>query len=725
MIRTRVETTENKSVSIDADNLSKIDRRKRSRRSEDYFWLERLSDMSSQAFMVFDAELNLEFANGFTIELFDLDQKTFQGLLCYDDLIEYCIQRGDFGKGVEHTLKALSDDLKTNVRLQSRTQKSELEISTPSGKRLCLKQSYGRDGRMLLVVDDITEKYEAATALELALKIGAAGYFSYNVETDEWDISSGSLVDYYSPSRIAEATEYGIEVLIHEDDRKGSKEIWVNSIKTGQTFDVKLRFMSESNTIIWFRAYGVPRFSANNRVASIFCYYIDITEEMRLQEEQKRAVQTAQDTLKAKNSFLARLSHEVRTPMNAVVGISDALLVHHNDPAIAPKLELIQSSAEKIIRIVDETLTHSKLEEGKVNLSPSPTSPGKCVENVCMLWEQQAAKNDVTLTYHLDKNLPTTIEMDGFRYEQCLNNLLSNAVKFSRGGKVQVALKAIEKEGSRDRLVLAVKDNGIGMTAEQQSHIFEAYTQADNSISGRFGGTGLGMTIIKQITDMMEGSIKVRSEKGKGSVFMIAIPYGEVRGKKATTPQRVASQANTQRNNLQLNPSKPTVSVEKQPVASESPTGVDLVGNMLNQANEKYSIYSKLRVLVVDDNETNHMVVSSLLESLVGTLVTATDGFDAISKLESQEFDVVLMDIHMPVMDGIEATLSIRGSNKNYSDIPIIALTADPQYQQKRLCLNIGMNDALSKPVRLNEILEAFKSVLHLEARENRTRKIA
>jgi signal transduction histidine kinase/CheY-like chemotaxis protein len=726
MIRTRVETPETKIISVGDSDLPIIDRRQRSRRSEDYFWLERLSEMSNQAFMVFDATLNLEFANGFTLELFDLDEVTFKDLLCYDDLIEYCIQRGDFGKGVEQTLKALSGDLKANVRLQSRKKSSKLEISTPSGKRLCLKHSYGRDGRMLLVADDITEKYETETALEVALKIGAAGYLSYNVEGKEWNIASKSMIEYFGEARVAQAEEVGLQALIHEDDIERAREIWFNSLHSGETFDMKLRFISKEGNAIWFRAYGVPRFAENNSVSSLFCYYVDITEEMRLQKEQREAVQAAQEALKAKNSFLARLSHEVRTPMNAVVGISDALLIHHNDPTITPKLELIQNSAEKIIRIVDESLTHSKLEEGKVSLSTSPTSPSKCVENVCMLWEQQAAKNDVTLTYHLDKNLPETIEMDGFRYEQCLNNLLSNAVKFSRGGKVQVALKSVQKEGSRDLLVLAVKDNGIGMTTEQQSHIFEAYTQADNSISGRFGGTGLGMTITKQITEMMEGSIKVRSEEGKGTVFMIAIPYGEVRQKKITAQKPTDTKVTALQNDVPPpNSSKQADSIKEPDTASQTSASVDLVGTMLNQANEKYSIYSGLRVLVVDDNETNHMVVSSLLGSLVKSLVSATDGFDAISKLESQEFDIILMDIHMPVMDGIEATLSIRGANKNYSDIPIIALTADPQYQQKRLCLNIGMNDALSKPVRLNEILKAFKSTLKLDDLENRTQKIA
>lgn len=696
MIRTRIDNSPALDMGPKTGALPTIDRRQKSRRSEDYFWLERLSEMSNQAFMVFDASLNIEFANGFTLELFDLSQTEFQQLTSYDDLIEYCINRGDFGKGVEQTLNALSDDLKANVRLQSGSKNSKLEISTPLGRRLCLKQSYGRDDRMLLVIDDITEQYETETALEVALKVGAAGYLSYKVESEEWNIASKSMIEYFGASRISQAEKQGLEVLVHEDDRERARQIWFDSIKTGETFDMKLRFVSKHEDAIWFRAYGVPRLSENNKVASLFCYYIDITEEMRLQKEQREAVKTAKAALKAKNSFLARLSHEIRTPMNAVVGISDALLVHHNFPEITPKLELIQNSAEKIIRIVDETLTHSKMEEGKISLDPSPTSPAKCVENVCQLWEEKATKNQVVLTYHIDKNLPDTIVMDGYRYEQCLNNLLSNAIKFTQGGKVQVVLKTLQKDGLRDRLVLAVKDNGIGMTPEQQSHIFEEYTQASHSISSQFGGTGLGTTITKQLTELMGGSIRVKSEENKGTVFVIAIPYGEVRAKqKAAVPTPLKNRSS-----------------------------VELIDNMLDKAKGPKTTYSHLKILVVDDNETNHLVVTSLLGSLVREIVTATDGLDAIRKLETDKFDMILMDIHMPVMDGIEATLSIRGAGKAYSDIPIIALTADPQYQQKRLCLNIGMNEALSKPVRLSEILGAIDSVLEAADDENKPQKI-
>jgi CheY-like chemotaxis protein len=217
------------------------------------------------------------------------------------------------------------------------------------------------------------------------------------------------------------------------------------------------------------------------------------------------------------------------------------------------------------------------------------------------------------------------------------------------------------------------------MTPDQQKQIFEAYTQADKSIARRFGGTGLGMTITKEIIELMGGSISLRSESGKGSVFALTLPIEEIKPK-ATKQQSEA-----------------------------------LVDQLLEKAMPEPSKYADLRILVTDDNATNHMVVSSLLESLVGEIHIASDGQQAIQVLETTPIDIVLMDIHMPVMDGIEATLAIRGRPESWSDVLIIALTADPQYQQRRLCKNIGMDDALAKPVKLVELLRAFDNVLAIE----------
>lgn len=765
MIRTRLsadntpDTSGDKQVVVtglreDGTPETVLDRRESNRRTEDYFWLERLGKLSGQALMVFDKNLNLEYSNALTLELFGLSDSDFENLTCYDDLIEYCVARGDFGEGSETTLRALTEDLITNARLQSRKQKADWQISTPAGKHLFFSQGYGRDDRMLVTIRDVTDRVETQRALDIAMNVGSAGYWVLNFETNSWKTSSKDFIQIFGAERVRQAEREGFIYLIHPDDKEHCEETWVESIKSKKPWAIKTRILDANGLSMHLNVNGVPQISESGRVTSMFCYFVDITEEVKAQEEQTLSLEKARKSLKVKNDILARLSHDVRTPMNAVIGISDALLHHHPDPVTRPKLELIQSSAEKIIRIVDGTLDHSKMEEERVSLAPAPTDPRACVEMVCRLWEEQAKKNKTKLTYNFDPSLPAQIMLDGFRYEQCLNNLLSNAIKFTQGGSVHVVLTTVAKPGAPARLVLAVKDNGIGMTPNQQSQIFEPYTQADESISSRFGGTGLGMTITKQISELMGGSIKVKSAEGEGTVFVIAIPYKEVTENGTasahveneisadnsvtfTADPPATSSSKPAQTGTTAQPETPPLSPPSQSPqqteisASETPpkkdmapsgqaqittpaTSESLVSDILETAsphNKDNAPYSNLRLLVVDDNATNHMVVSSLLSSLVGSIVTASDGQEAIDLLESQAFDVVLMDIHMPVMDGIEATLSIRGSQKPYADIPIIALTADPQYQQKRLCRNIGMDEALAKPVKLTELMQAFETI--------------
>jgi|GEM_PF-865866 len=732
-----------------------MDRRETNRRTEDYFWLERLGELSGQALMVFDKSLNLEYCNALTNELFGLSDADFERLTCYDDLIEYCVARGDFGEGSETTLKALTEDLITNARLQAPKQTADWKITTPAGKHLSFSQGYGRDGRMLVTIRDITDRVVTERALDIAMNVGSAGYWVYNFETNSWKTSFKNFEQLMGAERIRQAETGNFSCLMHPDDRQQCEDAWNDAIRSKESWNLQTRIVDASGNSFHLKFNGVPQISDTGRISSMFCYFVNITNEIEAQEKQQQVLEKAQKALKAKNEILARLSHDVRTPMNAVIGISDALLHHHPDPVTKPKLELIQNSAEKIIKIVDGTLDHSKMEEEKVSLVPEPTDPKACVEMVCRLWEDQAKKNNTKLTYSFDPSLPAKILMDGFRYEQCLNNLLSNAVKFTQGGQVHVVLTTITKPGVPARLVLAVKDNGIGMTPKQQSQIFEPYTQADESISSRFGGTGLGMTITKQIAELMGGSIKVKSAEGEGTVFVIAIPFKECSASDASpleaknTPDVKFSQSRADSPRPEALAATPQPAQKPEPVKAVEPqerstpvapdimpeqtspaTSASLVNDMLAASPQKQgntednTPYSDLRLLVVDDNATNHMVVSSLLGSVVGSIVTASDGQEAIDQLESQDFDVVLMDIHMPVMDGIEATLSIRGSGKPYAEIPIIALTADPQYQQKRLCRNIGMDEALAKPVKLTELLSAFETISPKLAKNSRPQNV-
>ena len=645
----------------------------------DFHWLSRISDISGLGIVLFSPDMELEFYNELASDLFEIPISLLQNGARYAQILEHMAQRGDFGTGDSQSFIAHITDVLNNQKSANQSNIAELKITTPSGKRVLISQKYGHDGRLLLTSKDISLEERKSQTLDVALISGSAGFLYNNIETGERFIHGEYLEKHLTQRHMERARTESILAITHPDDLPATVQVWEQGLKNGKAWKHTSRILTGNGKSMWLRWNAKPQLSEAGNVISFTTFFKDITQELETNDALRKAKELAEQSLKTKNDFLARLSHEVRTPMNGVIGIADALIHHHADDAINPKLELIQSSAEKILRIVDETLDHSKLHADKLTLESKPASPAKSVENVMRLWEHKALKNNITLSYSIDPSVPEIVIFDHFRYEQCLNNLLSNAIKFTPNGNIKVVLTTVEKSDLPPRLVLAVKDNGIGMTHEQQAQIFEAYTQADKSIARRFGGTGLGMTITKEIIELMGGTITLRSESGKGTVFALTLPIDNVETK-----------------------------------SLKHDSGA-LVDQILKDAKPESTNYSGLRVLVADDNATNHMVISSLLESLVGEIHVANDGQQAIDILKTTPIDIVLMDIHMPVMDGIEATLSIRGSSESWSDVLIIALTADPQYQQKRLCRNIGMDDALAKPVKLVELLRAFDNVLAIE----------
>lgn len=644
-------------------------------RELEFNWMARLSRMNGMACVVVDSALNIVFYESSVLDMLEIPtDEDFRGC-AFLDIVNHLAERGDFGPGD----KSIFCDL-ISAEMQRPTRRaaeiSGLTILTPAGRRLQFRYDGNIEGYHLIRCQDITDSYNKRQALRIALDSTTSGYIIYELETGKYKFHDG-VSRVFGTELTDRILNAGMRSVLHPEDIEKSSAAFVAGIKSRKPWSQTFRVLDASGRVLWIRSQATPLLSEAGLVSSIIFFYTEVTKNLRIQDDLRKATERAEKALSAKNDFLGRLSHEIRTPMNAVVGIADALIHHNGDPKILSKLELIQSSAEKIVQMVDESLQHAKLEESKLELNPVGASPRKAVESTVSLWEEKASKNGIRLRCKIDSNVPQSIIFDSFRYEQCLNNLLSNAIKFSPGGTIDVFLTTIGAD-SKKRLVLAVKDTGIGMNEAQLHSLFEAYTQADKSISARFGGTGLGMNITKQIIELMGGNITARSTIGKGTMIALTLPIQEDR--------RIEDRRETSRN---------------------------LVSSMIAAARPAKSDYEDLRILVVDDNSTNHMVIKSLLESLVGTIDVAENGREAIECLERETFDIVLMDIHMPIMDGIEATLFIRGSQKSYANIPIIALTADPQYQQKRLCKNIGMDDALAKPVKLTELLGAFDRLSH------------
>ena len=649
-------------------------------------WLARAARLWGTALLVVDTKLQIKFYDRAIADILELDSSVdLTGANLLDIAGELAI-RGDFGPGDP----AIFVDLVRNEFTKSagalEPSNRKLNFVTPSGKRVQFSQEIKHDGLFMLGCRDVTKSYIQKHALKVALDSSDSGYIMFDVETRKFH-DVGNFASRKHCNRLAQRLlNDELKNVIHPEDYKKVKSVRKQAEANKEPWSGTFRILDDQADTIWVKVQATPQISESGVVTSYIFFYSQVTSQLRVQDDLRKAIEQTEKSLSAKNAFLGRLSHEIRTPMNAVVGIADALIHHDRNPKILPKLKLIQSSAEKIIRIVNESLEHTKLAESKVQLDPHPASPREAVESVCALWEQKAIENDIDLQCRIDAKVPDTIIFDTHRYEQCLNNLISNAVKFSPGGKIQVVLTTLETKG-QNNLVAVVKDTGIGMNEAQLANLFEAYTQADKSISGRFGGTGLGMNITKQLIELMGGKITAKSEIGSGTVIALTLP----------------------------------IKAERRVEERRENTSSGLLDDILESAAEPESEYSELKMLVVDDNPTNHMVVSSLLGSLVKHIDVAENGVEAIDALkkaerENAQYDIVLMDIHMPVMDGIEATLDIRGSKESYTDIPIIALTADPQYQQRRLCKNIGMDEALAKPVKLTELLNAMDRVLKTRA---------
>ncbi len=644
-------------------------------------WMSRLSRLSGMATLVVDSSLNIVFYDKSIVETLELHKETNLTGASILSIAELMAERGDFGPGDTATFIELVKTKFTKAVSPMETEPRSMDFLTPSGRRVQFRQDLEMDGYFMLSCRDVTQSFIEKQALNVALDSTNSGYTIFNLETQKFGFNESLKTRGRVDSIGDQFVNQSMGDIVHPDDYKKMKSTWLTAYRTKEPWSGTFRMMNASAENIWVKTQATPQISESGKITDYIFFYTEVTSQLRIQDDLRKAIEHSEKALSAKNAFLGRLSHEIRTPMNAVVGIADALIHHNGDPEISPKLELIQSSAEKIVRIVDESLEHTKLAEAKIQLAPEASSPRDSVESVCALWEQKAVETGIDLRCRIDESVPKTIIFDSHRYEQCLNNLVSNAVKFSPAGKIQILLTTLEKSG-KNNLVVVVKDTGIGMNEVQLSNLFEAYTQADGSISGRFGGTGLGMSITKQVIELMGGRISVKSALGTGTIMALTLP----------------------------------IQADRREDDRRRETSSSLVEKMLEDAAPLESDYERLNILVVDDNATNHMVVTSLLGSMVKNIEVAENGVEAIAALdkaesENAQFDVILMDIHMPVMDGIEATLAIRGGQKSYTDIPIIALTADPQYQQRRLCKNIGMDDALAKPVKLIDVLGALDRV--------------
>jgi signal transduction histidine kinase/CheY-like chemotaxis protein len=421
-----------------------------------------------------------------------------------------------------------------------------------------------------------------------------------------------------------------------------------------------------------------PRYAAISvyRVNAL-CMMVILADNTKLVLEE----QSAKAAVRTKREFLASISHEMRTPLNGVIGITDLLLDTQLDSEQRDQLNIIKSSGHSLLAVINDILDYSKMEAGKLRMDAIPFSLQDVLNNTLQTLAFSAQKKGLELNQIIASGLPDSLIGDPARVRQILINLAGNAIKFTQHGAVKIRVCQDFRRQSSIGLEFSVEDTGIGIPLEKQSVIFEAFTQADQSTSRQYGGTGLGLSICSRLVEMMSGRIWLESVVGKGSQFHFTAQFEVPRtGGRPESPEVPA----------------PSIGVESgQPLQSPKAS-------------------AGLRILLAEDNKVNRLIAVKLLEKRGHTVITASNGRQAIEAFVADSIDLVLMDINMPEMDGLQATEAIRRKEAlSGIHVPIVALTASALDTHEEECLKAGMDGYLTKPIlpkALDEVLSRARA---------------
>lgn len=387
--------------------------------------------------------------------------------------------------------------------------------------------------------------------------------------------------------------------------------------------------------------------------------------------ELQEAKEAAEAGSRAKSEFLANMSHEIRTPLNGVIGATQLLFAAKMEPKEQHYLQIVHESATNLLRLINDLLDFAKIESGQLVLENEDFDLIKLCNNTLHSIEPQLHSKGLTLVFDPSNELPVTLRGDAFRLRQILLNLLGNAIKFTEQGKVELILTARKREDNHYLVGFTVRDSGIGIEANAQESIFSPFTQEDGSITRRFGGSGLGLSITHNLVDVMGGIIRMESTKGVGSTFYVELPFSAI------------EQQNT-------------------------------TANVQNDALTTLQTRFSGRILLAEDNPINQLIARDNLETLGFEVDSVDDGLQAQIACQQKDYRLILMDCHMPEMDGFDATRAIRQDEQRNgrARIPIIALTADAQQGTRARCEMAGMDDYMTKPFTLDLLTAKIQNAL-------------
>jgi PAS domain S-box-containing protein len=493
----------------------------------------------------------------------------------------------------------------------------------------------------------------------------------------DWDILNNAI--YYSPRWKS--------MLGHEDDEiAGRYEEWASrlhpddaerAIQTLQAYirgesdeyELEHRLRHKDGSYRWIQARGVALRDEYGMPYRMAGSHRDVTDRKQAEEETQRARQAAEDANQAKSEFLANVSHEIRTPLNGILGLTELTLGTHLNTAQRDYLQMVRSSTHILLAVINDLLDFSKIEAGRLDLDPLPFALRPALAEVLKPLTVRACDKGIVLVYDVESSVPNRLIGDWVRLRQVLVTLIGNAIKFTERGKVVVSVKKQKADLAPGGCLLhwEVSDTGIGVPAEKQNAIFDPFVQVDGSTSRKYGGTGLGLAICRRLVALMGGRLWLESVVGQGSTFHVEVP-------------------------LLLDAHASSAEAERAATANAEPDNL-----------------RSLRILVAEDNPINQALMVSLLGKQGHTVTLAVNGKQAVETVSREPFDAILMDVQMPEMDGLEATMRIRADEAGSTRrLPIIALTAHAMKGDRDRCLAVGMDAYLSKPIDHKELAKAL-----------------